>query len=202
MNKVVLVGRLTKDPELKKTNTDISYVQFTLAINRPYQSKNGDKQADFINCIVWRAPAENLAKFIRKGGQIGVDGQIQTRNYDDQNGVRHFITEVVCDNVYFLESKKDNQASPYDYNQGGMGGFNQNSYNQPSNQNFGFNQAGFNQSNYNQKPNNFNNYNNYNEQPYNKPMNNQNRGDAPQKQKSPFDDIDSQFDISSDDLPF
>jgi single-strand DNA-binding protein len=182
MNKVVLVGRLTKDPELKKTNTDISYVQFTLAVNRLYQNKNGEKQADFISCIAWRTTAELLTKYIKKGVQIGIDGQIQTRTYDDQNGVKHYITEVVCDNVYFLEPKKaDGQGdfAPYnDFNQG-------NQYN---------------------RPNNGNQNNKTFEKPFNQPNNSPYRGEtnyrAPQKQESPFDDINSQFDISSDDLPF
>ncbi|MDD3106349.1 MAG: single-stranded DNA-binding protein [Bacilli bacterium] len=106
MNKVILVGRLTKDPELRRTSTDIPVVQFTVAVNRTYQSRNGEKQADFINCVVWRQQAENLARNMRKGGLIGVDGQIQTRSYDDANGVKKFVTEVLCDSITFLESKQ------------------------------------------------------------------------------------------------
>lgn len=107
MNKVILIGRLTKDPELKKTPTDVSVTQFTLAVNRTYQDKNGERQADFINCLAWRTQAENLCKYIKKGGQIAVEGSIQTRNYDDQNGVRKYATEVACDLITFLEHKKD-----------------------------------------------------------------------------------------------
>ena len=92
MNKVILTGRLTKDPELKKTSSGISYVQFNLAVNRNYVSKSGERQADFINCVVWRVQADNLAKYIKKGGLIGVEGEIQTRTYDDQNGIRKYIT--------------------------------------------------------------------------------------------------------------
>lgn len=107
MNKVILIGRLTKDPELRKTPTDVSVVQFTIAVNRAFQQQNGERQADFINCVAWRAQAENLAKYIKKGGQIAVEGSIQTRSYDDQNGVRRFITEVICSQITFLESKKN-----------------------------------------------------------------------------------------------
>ena len=81
MNKVILIGRLTKDPELRKTPTDVSVCQFTIAVNRPFQQQGGERQADFINCIAWRNQAENLAKYIKKGGQIAVEGSIQTRIY-------------------------------------------------------------------------------------------------------------------------
>lgn len=110
MNKVILIGRITKDPELRRTPSDVSVVQFTVAVNRNYQNKNGEKQADFINCIAWRNQAENLAKYIKKGGQIAIEGNIQTRTYDDPNGVRKYITEVVCDQITFLENKKNGQA--------------------------------------------------------------------------------------------
>lgn len=105
MNKVILTGRLTKDPELKKTNSGISYVRFNLAVNRNYVNKAGEREADFINCITWRAQAENLARYIKKGGLIGVEGEIQTSNYDDQNGVRQYVTDVVCSTIEFLEPR-------------------------------------------------------------------------------------------------
>lgn len=107
MNKVILIGRLTKDPELRKTPTDVSVVQFTIAVNRAFQQQNGERQADFINCVAWRGQAENLAKYMKKGGQIAVDGSIQTRSYDDQNGVRRFVTEVICNQITFLESRRN-----------------------------------------------------------------------------------------------
>lgn len=115
MNKVILVGRITKDPELKRTNSDIPYVQFTIAVNRLYQNKNGEKTADFISCVAWRATAELLAKYIRKGSQIGVEGSIQTRTYDDQNGIRRYITEVVCDNIHFLEPRRQGDEAQGQY---------------------------------------------------------------------------------------
>jgi len=108
MNRTILVGRITKDPELRRTPSDIPYVQFTLAVNRRFANKNGERQADFINCIAWRQTAELLARYITKGNQIGVEGQIQTRTYDDQNGVRHYVMEVLCETVTFLESKRQN----------------------------------------------------------------------------------------------
>lgn len=113
MNKVVLVGRITKDPELKYTNNNIPVVQFTIAVNRTYQSKNGEKQADFINCVVWRQQAENFAKYMRKGSLIGIDGQIQTRNYDDANGVKRYVTEILCESIHFLESKSSGRSENF-----------------------------------------------------------------------------------------
>ena len=114
MNKVILIGRLTKDPELKKTNSGLSYVQFNLAVNRNYTSKSGEKQADFINCVAWRTQADNLVKYIRKGGLIGVEGEIQTRTYDDKNGIKKYITEVLCNSIEFLESKSQQSKTSYD----------------------------------------------------------------------------------------
>lgn len=114
MNKVILIGRLTKDPELKKTNSGLSYVQFNLAVNRNYTNKSGEKQADFINCVAWRTQADNLVKYIRKGGLIGVEGEIQTRTYDDKNGIKKYITEVLCNSIEFLESKSQQSKTSYD----------------------------------------------------------------------------------------
>ena len=149
MNKVILIVRLTKDPELRKTPTDVSVCQFTIAVNRPFQQQGGEKQADFINCIAWRNQAENLAKYIKKGGQIAVEGSIQTRSYDDQNGVRRFVTEVIASQITFLESRRTD--------------------------------SGYNDLSQLEVPplreNNF-------------------------SQESPFGDLKSTFDISSDDLPF
>ena len=108
MNKVILIGRLTKEPELKKTPNNVSVCQFTIAVNRPFQDQNGERQADFISCMAWRTQAENLCKYLNKGALIAVSGNIQTRNYTDQNGVTRYVTEVVCENITFLEAKKDN----------------------------------------------------------------------------------------------
>ena len=115
MNKVILVGRLVKDPELKRTNADIPVVQFAIAVNRTY-SRNGERQADFINCVAWRNLAENLAKFMRKGNQIGIEGQLQVRNYEDANGAKRYVTEVICENIHFLESKGSRENGFSDVN--------------------------------------------------------------------------------------
>lgn len=110
INRVVLVGRLTKDPDLRYTPSGIAVANFNIAVNRPFSNQQGEREADFINCVVWRQPAENLAKYISKGNLIGVDGRIQTRTYDDNDGKRVFVTEVVADSVQFLEPKGSNQT--------------------------------------------------------------------------------------------
>ena len=111
MNKVVLIGRLTKEPELRKTPTDLAVCQFTIAVNRDYTPKDGEKQADFINCVAWRNQAENLCKYQHKGSLIAIDGSIQTRSYDDPNGVKKFVTEVLVNQITFLESKKETPSA-------------------------------------------------------------------------------------------
>lgn len=106
INRAILVGRITKNPELKMTQSSIGVVSFTLAINRQFKSEDGETEADFIQCVVWRKQAENLAKYVSKGDLIGVDGRIQTRSYDDNKGETKYVTEVVCDSIQFLETKK------------------------------------------------------------------------------------------------
>jgi len=112
MNRVILVGRITKDPEMKSTQSNIPVVSFTLAVNRQFSDQSGERQADFVQCVVWRKQAENLAKFVRKGALLGVEGRIQTRNYEAENGTR-YVTEVVCDSIQFLESKVESEDQPY-----------------------------------------------------------------------------------------
>lgn len=106
INATILVGRLVKTPELKSTTSNIYFTNFTLAVNRQFKSDNKEQEADFINCITWRSNAENLCKYQTKGSLIGVQGRIQTRNYETEEGTR-YITEVVADSIQFLESKKD-----------------------------------------------------------------------------------------------
>jgi len=141
LNRVVLVGRLTKDPDLRYTASGVAVSNFTVAVNRPFTNQQGDREADFINCVVWRRPAENLANYMRKGSMVGIDGRIQTRNFEGQDGRTIFVTEVVADSVQFLESKGSNQSRRQ--NQPNQSGFqperNQNQF-QPSNQQFGQNQ--------------------------------------------------------------
>nr|WP_223155113.1 single-stranded DNA-binding protein [Alkalibacillus aidingensis] len=110
MNRVVLVGRLTKDPELRYTPNGVAVANFTVAVNRPFSNQQGNREADFINCVIWRRPAENLANYMRKGSMVGVDGRIQTRSFEGQDGKRVFMTEVVADSVQFLESKGSSQG--------------------------------------------------------------------------------------------
>jgi single-strand DNA-binding protein len=110
MNRVVLVGRLTKDPELKYTPNGVATASFTLAVNRSFTNSSGEREADFINCQVWRKPAENVANYLKKGSLAGVDGRIQTRNFEGQDGKRVYMTEVVAESVQFLEPR-NNQSS-------------------------------------------------------------------------------------------
>ncbi|GGA31263.1 single-stranded DNA-binding protein [Psychrobacillus lasiicapitis] len=105
INRVVLVGRLTKDVELRYTPSGVAMARFTLACNRPFKSEGGEQQADFINIIVWRKQAENTANFLKKGSLAGVEGRIQTGSYEGQDGKRVYTTDVVADSVQFLETK-------------------------------------------------------------------------------------------------
>ncbi len=105
MNRVVVVGRITKDPDLKFTQSNIAVVSFTVAVNRTFLNAQGEQEADFINCVAWRKQAENLAKFVKKGALVGVDGRLQTRSYQTQTGENRYITEVVCDTIQFLETR-------------------------------------------------------------------------------------------------
>ncbi|OZU89452.1 single-stranded DNA-binding protein [Virgibacillus indicus] len=110
LNRVVLVGRLTKDPDLRYTPNGVAVANFTIAVNRPFSNQQGNRDADFINCVVWRRPAENLANYMKKGSMIGVDGRLQTRTFEGQDGKTVFVTEVVADSVQFLESKGSSQG--------------------------------------------------------------------------------------------
>lgn len=104
INKAIIVGRITKDPELRKTQNGTSVVSFTIACNRRVPSQGQD--ADFISCVAWNKPADFMAQYVKKGALLGLEGRIQTRNYDDKDGKRVYVTEVVADSVQFLESKK------------------------------------------------------------------------------------------------
>jgi len=130
MNKVVLIGRLTRDPELRYTGSNIPVATFTLAVNRPFSNQQGEREADFINIVVWRKQAENVKNYLTQGSQAAVEGRLQTRSYDDQNGQKRYVTEVVADNVEFLGSKNSSnntnsgnsstggnhaEPSPYDF---------------------------------------------------------------------------------------
>lgn len=129
INNVVLVGRITKDVEVRKTQTGLSVASFTLAVNRRKISGR-DNEADFINCIVWRSGADFVGKYCGKGSLIGIEGRIQTRNYDGSDGRRVYITEVVCDSVQSLEYKKNNtNENQVDLSESGFGYSDENKYN-------------------------------------------------------------------------
>ena len=114
MNKVILVGRLTRDPELRYTGSNTPVATFTLAINRPFNNQNGEREADFINCVVWRKQAETIKNYVSQGSQLAVEGRIQVRNYEDQNGQRRYVTEVVVESFDFIGSRRDsNNGSNY-----------------------------------------------------------------------------------------
>ena len=111
INRVILVGRLTKNPEYRQTPNGVSVATFTLAVNRPFTNSQGEREADFINVVVFRRQAENVNNYLSKGSLAGVDGRIQSRNYENKEGQRVFVTEVVADNVQFLEPKNNNQQN-------------------------------------------------------------------------------------------
>ena len=105
INNVVLVGRMTRDAELRYTPSNQAVATFTLAVNRNFKNQDGEREADFINVVIWRQQAENLANWVKKGALIGVTGRIQTRSYDNQQGQRVYVTEVVAESFQLLESR-------------------------------------------------------------------------------------------------
>ena len=112
MNKVVLIGRLTRDPELRYTSSNIPSATFSLAVNRPFQNQNSVREADFINIVMWRKQAETAKKYLTKGSLISIEGRIQTRDYDGVDGKKVYVTEVVADNFEFLETKGQKTSTP------------------------------------------------------------------------------------------
>ncbi|MFD7035165.1 single-stranded DNA-binding protein [Mammaliicoccus sciuri] len=151
INSVTLVGRLTKNPEIRTTPSGVEVGNFTLAVNRTFTNQNGERDADFINCIVFRKQAVNVNQYLSKGKLAGVVGRLQTRSYDNKEGQKVFVTEVVCDNVQFLEPK-DSQNGSNSY-QNGTSYQKGNNYTQ-NNQNV---QKGQNKTKYDQQNNPFNN---------------------------------------------
>ena len=111
INNVVLVGRTTKDPELRYTPSNVAVATFSLAVNRTFKDANGERETDFINCVIWRQQAENLANWAKKGALIGITGRIQTRSYENQQGQRVYVTEVVAENFQMLESRAAREGS-------------------------------------------------------------------------------------------
>lgn len=117
MNKAFLVGHLTKDPDLRYLSNNTAVATFTIAVNRTFANQSGEREADFINVVVWRKQAENVKKYLVKGSLVGVDGRIQTRNYDNQEGKKVYVTEVVADNVQFLgpKAQREGGVSPQNF---------------------------------------------------------------------------------------
>ena len=113
MNKVILVGRLTKDPEMRTTANGVATTNFTLAVNRNFTNQSGEREADFLTCVAWRRLAETIAKFCTKGSQVAVEGRIQTRSYDAQDGTKRYVTEIMVDNIDFLGSRRDGNSSSF-----------------------------------------------------------------------------------------
>ncbi|WP_342498389.1 single-stranded DNA-binding protein SsbA [Bacillus sp. FSL M8-0350] len=179
LNRVVLVGRLTKDPELRYTPNGAAVATFTLAVNRTFTNQSGEREADFINCVTWRRQAENVANFLKKGSLAGVDGRLQTRNYENQQGQRVFVTEVQAESVQFLEPKSGGAGSG-GYSGGGNSG----------GQYYGGSQ---------------NDQNPFGNEPSQNPygnQNNQNRNQGNSFNDDPFENDGKPIDISDDDLPF
>ena len=111
MNKCILIGNLTRDPEHTTTANGISMCRFSIAVNRNYANSNGEREADFINIVTWRGLADNCGKYLTKGSKVGVSGSIQTRNYEDKDGNKRYATEVVAEDVEFLTPKGDGNAA-------------------------------------------------------------------------------------------
>ncbi|MDN6161378.1 MAG: single-stranded DNA-binding protein [Atopostipes sp.] len=177
INNTTLVGRLTKNPELKYTGSGIAVTNFTLAVERNFTNAQGERETDFINCVAWRGTAETLSNFAVQGSLIGVTGSIQTRNYENNEGRTIYVTEVLTDNFQMLEPK-----SVTDNRRNQAGG------NQSSN-NYDKSQANYSKSNQSQKSNK----NKSNENPF---------ADINFDNENPFESNDDVTDISDDDLPF
>nr|MDF9460185.1 single-stranded DNA-binding protein SsbA [Bacillus pumilus] len=180
LNRVVLVGRLTKDPELRYTPNGAAVATFTLAVNRTFTNQSGEREADFINCVTWRRQAENVANFLKKGSLAYVDGRLQTRNYENQQGQRVFVTEVQAESVQFLEPKSGGAGSG-GYSGGGNSGGQYYGGSQNDQNPFG---------------------NEPNQNPYGNQSNQQNRNQGNSFNDDPFANDGKPIDISDDDLPF
>ncbi len=194
INNTTLVGRLTKNPELRYTGSGIAVVSFTLAVERNYTNAQGERETDFINCVAWRGTAETLANFSVKGSLVGVTGNIQTRNYQNNEGRTVYVTEVVVDNFQMLEPKSvtDNrraQSGGGQPQQQQQGNYSNNSYgNNPSN-----NRSNNNYSNSNQSQQSSNSNTEANDNPF---------ANIDFGNNDPFESNEDVTDISDDDLPF
>lgn len=157
INRVVLVGRLVRDPDFKITQSGMQIASFTLAVNRTFTNAQGEREADFINCVVFKKQAENVNQYLSKGKLAGVDGRLQSRSYENKEGQKVFVTEVICDSVQFLEPK-DSQNGSNSYQNGSS--YQNSSNNTQKEQNA---EKGQNKTNYDQHNNPFSNGNNFEE---------------------------------------
>lgn len=183
MNRVILVGRITRDPELRTSPNNVSFTAFSIAVNRTNVSANGEREADFINCVAFNKQAENLCRFIKKGGQIGVEGKLQTRRYTAQDGSNRIATEVICDSIHFLEPRSNSQGGYSDYSSY-ESSFSQVAPSKPQNPQPSYSQNQYNQNQFGQ--------NQFGQNQFNQEV----------KKNDAYDDIKKQFDITDDDLPF
>lgn len=132
LNRALMTGRLTRDPELRYTSSGTAVVQATLAVDRQFKNQQGERDADFINIVIWRKAAENFANFTHKGSLVGIDGRIQTRNYENKQGQRVFVTEINVDNFSLLEPRNNNDQSANGYPQQNQNNGPQSVPNQPT----------------------------------------------------------------------
>ncbi|CAD7483651.1 single-stranded DNA-binding protein [Lacticaseibacillus paracasei] len=197
LNSVALTGRLTRDVDLRYTQSGTAVGSFTLAVDRQFRSANGERETDFINCVIWRKSAENFANFTKKGSMVGVEGHIQTRTYDNAQGQKVYVTEVVVENFALLESRATTQQRPSEpANPAGQG-----NQNYGGGQQFGNNQP--------QNPPSFGSQgapnNASSSSPGQNPAASQNQGGnsaANPANPDPFANNGKPIDISDDDLPF
>ena len=131
MNKIMLIGRLTKDPELRYTQSGTAVASFTLAVDRRFSNQNGERETDFINCVAWNKSAEFVANYFHKGKQMALEGRLQVRSYDGNDGQRHWVTEVVAEQVEFVGGKNDRGSNNNNSSSGNDGANNQNSGSNP-----------------------------------------------------------------------
>lgn len=174
INNVVLVGRLTKDVDLRYTSNGTAVGSFSIAVDRPFKNQQGERETDFINCVIWRKAAENFANFTRKGSLVGLQGRIQTRNYENQQGQRVYVTELVVENFSFLESKSVTEQRPRENSPSASSNSNSYQSNESSSQYD-------NQSSTSNQKKDFSNY---------------------KSNDDPFSSSGESIDISDDDLPF
>ena len=186
MNTVQLIGRLTKDPELKYTQSGVATTSFTLAVNRNFTNQQGEREADFIMCTAWRKTAELVCQYLKKGSMVGVNGRIQTRNYENQQGQRVYVTEVIIGELTFVESKnKQGNQNNGNFSQNNQNNYGQQNQYQNNNQNNYAQQNQYQNNNFNQQNGNFAQQNMNNQQ--------QNQWGSPDWEK---------LEVSEDDLPF